>query len=172
MEAFAASAATAVATAQEVAAQTLRRSIDSSERERARWARDLHDETLQELSALKIALSSGQRVADVEALRATIATAIEYSEHAIKGLREIISDLRPAALDALGTQAAIETLVERARVTLRPGNRMYGRPGVRVGPSRYTANPGARSRHLPNRPGSPQQRRQARSSVTRGDHAQ
>jgi two-component system, NarL family, sensor histidine kinase DevS len=115
MEAFAASAATAVATAQDVAAQTLRRSIDSSERERARWARDLHDETLQELSALKIALSAGQRVADAEALRATIATAIEYSEHAIKGLREIISDLRPAVLDALGTQAAIETLVERAR---------------------------------------------------------
>ena len=115
MEAFAASAATAVATAQDVAAQTLRRSIDSSERERARWARDLHDETLQELSALKIALSSGQRAPDVEALRATVVTAIEYSEHAIRGLREIISDLRPAALDALGTQAAVETLVERAR---------------------------------------------------------
>ncbi len=32
-----------------------------------------------------------------------------------KGLREIISDLRPAALDALGIQAAVETLVERAR---------------------------------------------------------
>ena len=115
MEAFAASAATAVATAQDVAAQTLRRSIDSSERERARWARDLHDETLQELSALKIALSSGQRAPDAEGLRASIATAIEYSEHAIRGLREIISDLRPAALDALGTQAAVETLVERAR---------------------------------------------------------
>ncbi len=115
MGAFAASAATAVATAQNVAAQTLRRSIDSSERERARWARDLHDETLQELSALKIALSSGQRTPDAEALRASIATAIEYSEHAIRGLREIISDLRPAALDALGTQAAVETLVERAR---------------------------------------------------------
>ena len=115
MEAFAASAATAVATAQDVAAETLRRSIDSSERERARWARDLHDETLQELSALKIALRSGQRAADAETLRATVATAIEYSDHAIKGLREIISDLRPAALDALGTQAAVETLVERAR---------------------------------------------------------
>ena len=115
MEAFAASAATAVATAQDVAAQTLRRSIDSSERERARWARDLHDETLQELSALKIALSSGQRTSEADALRATVAEAIEYVEHAIRGLREIIIDLRPAALDALGTQAAVETLVERAR---------------------------------------------------------
>lgn len=115
MQAFAASAATAVATAQDVAAQTLRRSIDSSERERSRWARDLHDETLQELSALKIALSTGQRSADSDALRATISTAIDYSEHAIEGLREIISDLRPAVLDALGTQAALETLVDRTR---------------------------------------------------------
>jgi signal transduction histidine kinase len=115
MEAFAASAATAVATAQDVATQTLRRSIESSERERARWARDLHDETLQELSALKIALSAGQRAADDEARRAVIRTCIEYCEHATAGLREIISDLRPAALDALGTQAAVETLVERAR---------------------------------------------------------
>jgi signal transduction histidine kinase len=115
MEAFAASAATAVATAQDVAEQTLRRSIDASDRERARWARELHDETLQELSALKITLSSTQRSATPETIREGVATALEYSEHAIAGLREIISDLRPAALDALGTQAALETLVERVR---------------------------------------------------------
>src|SRR6185295_2796835 len=93
MEAFAASAATAVATAQDVAEQTLRRSIDASDRERARWARELHDETLQELSALKITLSSAQRTDDPEAIREGVATSLEYSEHAIAGLREIISDL-------------------------------------------------------------------------------
>ena len=115
MEAFAASAATAVATAQNVAAQTLLRSIDASDRERARWARELHDETLQELSALKITLSSAKRSADVTALNDGIETALGYSEHAISGLRDIISDLRPAALDALGTRAALETLVDRVR---------------------------------------------------------
>ena len=115
MEAFAASAATAVATAQDVAEQTLRRSIDASDRERARWARELHDETLQELGALKITLSSAQRTTTPEDIREGVATALEYSKHAIAGLREIISDLRPAALDALGTQAALETLVERIR---------------------------------------------------------
>ncbi len=115
MEAFAASAATAVAMAQDVAEQTLRRSIDASDRERARWARELHDETLQELSALKITLSSAQRSASPDALREGVATALEYSEHAIAGLREIISDLRPGALDSLGTQAALETLVDRVR---------------------------------------------------------
>jgi two-component system, NarL family, sensor histidine kinase DevS len=115
MEAFAASAATAVATAQDVAEQTLRRSIAASDRERARWARELHDETLQELSALKITLSTTKRTQEPEAIREGVATALEYSEHAIAGLREIISDLRPAALDALGIQAALETLAERAR---------------------------------------------------------
>ena len=115
MEAFAASAATAVATAQNVAAQTLLRSIDASDRERARWARELHDETLQELSALKITLSGAKRTADAGAVREAVGTALEYSEHAIRGLREIIADLRPAALDALGTQAALETLAERVR---------------------------------------------------------
>lgn len=115
MEAFAASAATAVATAQDVAEKTLRRSLDASDRERARWARELHDETLQELGALKIVLGSAHRSGTPEALRAAVASALEYSEHAIRGLREIISDLRPAALDALGTQAALEALAERAR---------------------------------------------------------
>src|SRR5204862_3348280 len=46
LEAFAASAATAVATAQQSASQALERSIVASERERQRWARELHDETL------------------------------------------------------------------------------------------------------------------------------
>jgi signal transduction histidine kinase len=113
LEAFAASAATAVATAQDVAEQTLRRSIAASDRERSRWARELHDETLQELSAVKIALSSAKRASTPEAIHEGVAAAIEYSEHAIRGLREIISDLRPAALDALGVQAAVENLVER-----------------------------------------------------------
>ena len=46
LTAFAASAATAVATAQSVAEGRLRDSIEVAERERARWARELHDETL------------------------------------------------------------------------------------------------------------------------------
>jgi signal transduction histidine kinase len=115
MEAFAASAATAVATAQDVAEQTLQRSIDASDRERTRWARELHDETLQELSALRIALSLARRADGETEVREGVGTAMEYTEHAITGLREIISDLRPAALDAIGTQAALETLVDRVR---------------------------------------------------------
>ena len=62
--AFAASAATAVATARSVAEDRLRHSIASAEQERRRWARELHDETLQALGALQVLLSSALRRGD------------------------------------------------------------------------------------------------------------
>ena len=52
MRAFAESAATALATAQSVEAEQLRMSVAAADQERARWARELHDETLQGLGAL------------------------------------------------------------------------------------------------------------------------
>ena len=58
---FAASAATAVATGKSVEEQRLRQSIEASEQERRRWARELHDETLQSLAALRVGLSSAMR---------------------------------------------------------------------------------------------------------------
>ena len=58
---FAASAAIAIATAQSVEAERLRHSMRASEEERARWARELHDETLQELGALKLMLDSARQ---------------------------------------------------------------------------------------------------------------
>ena len=61
MGSVAASAATAVATAQSVAADRLRREIQASEEARARWARELHDETLQGLVGLRMLLASARR---------------------------------------------------------------------------------------------------------------
>src|SRR5207244_11255297 len=58
LESFANSAAIAVATAQRVAAQARGRSIEASARERTRWARELHDETLQDLAGINVLLSS------------------------------------------------------------------------------------------------------------------
>ena len=52
LEAFASSAATAIATAETVEAERNRQRLAVSEQERARWARELHDETLQNLAAV------------------------------------------------------------------------------------------------------------------------
>src|SRR5258708_6636930 len=58
LTAAAASAATAVATVQSVTEERLRQSMRTTERERARWARELHDSVLQGLGSRRVLLSS------------------------------------------------------------------------------------------------------------------
>jgi signal transduction histidine kinase len=113
--AFAASAATAVATAKSVAESRLRDSVAASEQERGRWARELHDETLQGLGALRVLLSSALRSGDPERIRTAVEGAVEEITTEIQSLRALITELRPAALDELGVQAAVESLVDRVR---------------------------------------------------------
>jgi signal transduction histidine kinase len=115
MLAFAASAATAVATGQHVVAEATRRSLEASERERGRWARELHDETLQEMGALKLLLSAARRSEDLSGLRTALDQGVEQLGDAIERLRSLITDLRPAALDQLGAGPALEALVERVQ---------------------------------------------------------
>ncbi|MGP0103147.1 MAG: GAF domain-containing protein [Solirubrobacteraceae bacterium] len=114
LEAFAASAASAVATAQSIASERSRQRLAAAEGERRRWARELHDETLQSLSALRIGLSTAGRSERPEALPKAVAQAVDQLEEAIANLRALITDLRPAALDELGVQAALEGLAERS----------------------------------------------------------
>ncbi len=113
LEAFAASAATAVATAQRAADEGLRRSLAASEAERGRWARELHDETLQELAGLRVMLSAARRGDDPKRWRAAMDDAVELIGGAVQSLRALITDLRPASLDELGLEAALGTLAER-----------------------------------------------------------
>jgi signal transduction histidine kinase len=113
LEAFAASAATAVAMAQSVAAERQSQRLAAAEGERQRWARELHDETLQSMSALRIGLSAAARSERPDALGQAVRQAVDQLEEAIANLRALITDLRPAALDELGVQAALEGLAER-----------------------------------------------------------
>ena len=114
LAAFAASAATAVATAQSVERERLRHSIEAAERERRRWARELHDETLQGLAALRVMLASGLRQGTPEALESAAREAVEHAAAEVANLRRLITELRPAALDQLGLGPAIESLVAGA----------------------------------------------------------
>jgi len=113
LESFATSAATAVATAQSVAAERQRQRVAAAEDERHRWARELHDDTLQSLSALRFGLSAARRSGREGGLDQAVGQAIEQIEESIANLRALITDLRPAALDELGVTAAIEALAER-----------------------------------------------------------
>ncbi len=109
---FAASAATAVATAQSVAEGRTRESIAATERERGRWARELHDESLQSLAGLRVLLSAARR-SDPEELDRLLIQGIEQVDMTIAEMRRLIADLRPSTLDELGLGAALEALGER-----------------------------------------------------------
>lgn len=112
---FAASAANAVALSRSVEADRLRSTIAAAEAERKRWARELHDQTLQSLGGLRVSLASSLARLDAAAKDEHIRQAIEDIELEIGNLRGIISDLRPSLLDDLGLVPAIEAMLDRLR---------------------------------------------------------
>jgi signal transduction histidine kinase len=111
LESFAASATTTIVTVQALEAEKLQLSIEASERERHRWARELHDETLQELGALRVLLDATAR--DGELPADARKQAIEHVDRGIRNLQGLITELRPAVLDELGVGPAIEALARR-----------------------------------------------------------
>ena len=93
--------------------QTIRDTIDAAEKERTRWARELHDETLQALAILRMRLASGLREDSPDRLEDVARSAVEQIDEEIVKLRRLISELRPAALDTIGLAAALEVLAEQ-----------------------------------------------------------
>ncbi len=97
-------------------ARAARERMQAAEAERARWARELHDETLQGLAALHVQLASGIRNATVEEMGLRMRGAQEQIVGEMDKLRGLIADLRPAALDELGLEASMRDLAERTQV--------------------------------------------------------
>lgn len=83
------------------------------EAERRRWARELHDDTLQELAAVHVLLGVASTATDPAANAAAIAQAREVVARQIGALRRLISRMRPLVLDSLGLRAALEDLARR-----------------------------------------------------------
>jgi signal transduction histidine kinase len=117
LTAFAASAANAVWSAQSASAEQRRRSVQATEAERRRWARELHDDTLQELAGVRLGLAAVRDSGDPGELRSVVATAISELDRDIAAVRDLIADVRPAALDELGLTPPLEDLA--ARMTRR-----------------------------------------------------
>ena len=81
------------------------------EEERARIARELHDQLGQSLSAFKMDLAWLSALADRQepkTARAAVAGMMDRVDTAINIVRRIAGDLRPGVLDRLGLVAAIE----------------------------------------------------------------
>lgn len=86
------------------------------EEEKARVARELHDELAQSLTTLKMdAAWMRDRLTSDSAMRVEmtgkLATMQATLDHAVAATRRIASDLRPLILDDLGLSAALEWLV-------------------------------------------------------------
>jgi signal transduction histidine kinase len=115
LNAFATSVAQRLAAERSVEINRLRYGMEARERERTRWAREIHDETIQGLGALRMRLAYARDQDEQAALGAAVEAVLEGLGDEIDGLRHLITELRPAALDDLGLAAALEALARRAQ---------------------------------------------------------
>ncbi|MFF3561440.1 sensor histidine kinase [Streptomyces sp. NPDC002574] len=90
---------------------------DGEERERRRWARELHDDTLQELGAVQVVLSSAAADGGPAAMSSAIQQARALVGNQIVSLRHLIVDLRPVVLDELGLHPALQALCRHTSET-------------------------------------------------------
>ncbi|MFT3865785.1 MAG: sensor histidine kinase [Solirubrobacterales bacterium] len=86
--------------------------LAAQEEERARVARDLHDEVNQSLTGLLLRLEAAREAAPPE-LEPELAETKSLANQAMRELLDLARRLRPTALDDLGLAAAIAGLVER-----------------------------------------------------------
>ncbi len=115
LNAFATSIAQRMAAERSVEIKRLRYGMEARERERTRWAREIHDETIQGLGALRLKLANARDIDEQASLSAAVEAVLEGLGDEIDGLRHLITELRPAALDDLGLAAALEALARRAQ---------------------------------------------------------
>ena len=95
--------------------ERLRYGMEAREHERTRWAREIHDESIQGIGALRLQLANARDIDDKAALSAAVDAVLEGLGNEIDGLRHLITELRPAALDDLGLEAALQALARRAQ---------------------------------------------------------
>jgi signal transduction histidine kinase len=115
LSAFAASVAQRLAAERSVEIERLRYGNEARERERTRWAREIHDESIQGIGALRLQLANARDLDDRDSLKQAVDMVLEGLGNEIDGLRHLITELRPAALDDLGLAAAVQALARRAQ---------------------------------------------------------
>jgi two-component system NarL family sensor kinase len=93
----------------------MRRAVESSEAERRRIARDLHDGVVQELAGTAFALSGTARDASVSPeLRDELQGSSQALRRSLRQLRSLLVEIHPPGLNASGLGAALEDLTAPA----------------------------------------------------------
>lgn len=139
LSAFASSVAQRLAAERSVEIERLRYGMEARERERTRWAREIHDESIQGIGALRMRLANARDVHDSEQLGSAVDAVLEGLGHEIDGLRHLITELRPAALDDLGLEAALQALARRAQAV----DGLDVRTEIELGPATAPSGNGA-----------------------------
>jgi signal transduction histidine kinase len=98
------------------------RMVRQHEDERRRLSRELHDETAQVFSAVKMQLGVLRDSTDPDTAR-RLDRAVELVDTGIRSIRSVTNDLRPSLLDDLGLLPALRSLVsefaERSGIEVR-----------------------------------------------------
>jgi signal transduction histidine kinase len=114
-ESLAQRAAIGVDLSQRVSSNAVRRVVEAQELERARLARELHDETGQALTSILLGLRTLERSVESDDARAGISSVRDLVVSTLHDVRRLAVELRPAALDDFGLAPAIERLVDTHR---------------------------------------------------------
>jgi PAS domain S-box-containing protein len=93
----------------------LERVVAAQEEERRRIAADIHDDSVQVMSAVGIRLESLQRMVEDERVHEAVEQLQRTVGEAVDRLRQLMFELRPAALDREGFVPALRTYLDRVR---------------------------------------------------------
>jgi signal transduction histidine kinase len=108
-------AAIAVDLSERVGRDSVRRVLEAQELERARLARELHDETGQALTSILLGLKPLERAGESPEARAALQSVRELVITTLQDVRRLAVELRPSALDDFGLVPAVERLTETFR---------------------------------------------------------
>ena len=108
-------AAVAVDLSERVSRDAVRRVVAAQELERARLARELHDETGQALTSILLGLKPLEQAARSDETLAAVSSVRELVVSTLQDVRRLAVELRPSALDDFGLVSAVERLADTFR---------------------------------------------------------
>lgn len=115
--------------------------VSAQERERTRIARDLHDGLGQQLTGIVLQLQAARHTPDAAQAERCRDHALDSAQQAIRQVKTLSFQLRPAQLELLGFVAAVKATLDRQRDAsgVRSVVRVRGSPPAQLQPTHAVA---------------------------------